>query len=86
MVCWDSNLGRQDGRRRRINWAMAAPQCIHTVCIHTKGIWPFCVGILPKIGKLSKVELSLKVNKSLIIIIVELSAWIVSEEGQKTIK
>ena len=22
---WDSNLGRQDGRRRRIHWAMAAP-------------------------------------------------------------
>ena len=23
---WDSNLGQQDGRRRRILWAMAAPQ------------------------------------------------------------
>ena len=23
---WDSNLGRQDGRRRQIHWAMAAPQ------------------------------------------------------------
>ena len=22
---WDSNLGRQDGRRERIHWAMAAP-------------------------------------------------------------
>ena len=22
---WDSNLGRQDGRRRRIHWAIAAP-------------------------------------------------------------
>ena len=23
---WDSNSGRQDGRRGRIHWAMAAPQ------------------------------------------------------------
>ena len=26
---WDSNLGKQDGRCKRIHWAMAAPSCCH---------------------------------------------------------
>ena len=26
ILCWDSNPGRHDGRRRRIQWAIAAPQ------------------------------------------------------------
>ena len=27
LCAWDSNTGRQDGRRRRIDWAMVAPLC-----------------------------------------------------------
>ena len=32
---WDSNPGRQDGKRRQFHWAMAAPPCHIIICNST---------------------------------------------------
>ena len=46
---WDSNPGQQNGRRRQIHWAMAAPQKLHLMFKHIP--WSL---VIAKLGVLEK--------------------------------
>ena len=55
---WDSNPGRQDGRRRRIHWAIAAPQCGNSFKLRIATNWS--VDNVTRFGEISPLRLEAK--------------------------